>query len=293
MIIKTFAPRRERAKFPLTSNQYVLLMPIGDIHYQTRGWPEEKFKEHIKWGLDRGAYFLGMGEFLDSMSESQRAIVDTLRQEQQETIDDMMREAADNLIYLLRDTAGRWVGAIEGDHRWDFTGASKDDPQSLDQYICRALGADFLGTEGWVRISPGIKGHPEADCLLLAHHGVGNSQTAGGHLNRVEKQVSGFEADIYLMGHSHSKSAAATDRQYLSPANHHYHRTKVLARTGGWLLGYNSSEPLSLNESASRSRGSYVERKALQPSALGGLCIGIGYEEVEDGFYRPTLHYSV
>ena len=111
-------------------------------------------------------------------------------------------------------------------------------------------------------------------------------------LNRLGKISQGFEADIYLMGHSHAKAAAPTDRQYLSPNNHHYHRTKILARTGGWLLGYNSSGPKDLSESPSQSRGSYVERKALTPSALGGLCIGIGYEEVEKGFFRPTLHYS-
>lgn len=293
MIIKTFAPKKSVAKFKLAENQYMLLMPVGDVHYQTRGWPEQKFKDHIAWGLDRGAYFIGMGEFLDSASESQRQVAAQFREETKETLDDLMRESADNLIYLLKETKGRWIGAIEGDHRWDFSSAPAGEPQSLDQYICRALGTDFLGSEGWIRITPGIKGHPEADTLLLAHHGVGGGSTAGGHLNRVEQQVKGFEADVYLMGHSHSKAATAVDRQYLSPSNAHYHRTKVLARTGGWLLGYNSSGPLPLNERPSRSRGSYVERKALQPSALGGAAIGIGYEEVEKGFYRPTLHYSV
>ena len=293
VIIKTFAPKGERQKFKLAAEQYVLVMPIGDVHFGSKGWPEQKFKDHISWGLDRGAYFLGMGEFLDLASDTQRKLMSQLRDSARDELDDLLREQADNLTYLLRGTAGRWVGVLEGDHRWDFMAAGAGDPKSVDQYICQALRADFLGTSAVIRVTPNIAGHPEADTLILAHHGIGSSRLSGGQLHRVEDLLKFFEADVYLMGHSHSKVSAPVDRQYLTPDGVHYHRTKILARTGGWMRGYLSGGVWGLNEPAYESRATYVEHMALPPAAMGGLCFGIGAERIEGSdYYRPTLHYS-
>ena len=102
------------------------------------------------------------------------------------------------------------------------------------------------------------------------------------------------QGDIYLMGHSHAKVAAPIDWQTISPDGIHYHKTKLLARTGSWMKGYQSSKPLDNSALVSKSRGSYIEQKAYTPSALGGLCIGIGFEKIPDSkFYKPAVHLSL
>ena len=188
-------------------------------------------------------------------------------------------------------TKGRWIGMLEGDHRWEY-----QDGTSADQQLCRALQCAFLGDAALIRLEiPGVpKGHPEGDVLIYAHHGIGSSRLQGGHLHRVEDLLKIVEADIYLMGHSHAKVSAPIDQQRVTPDGIHYHRTKIIARTGAWMRGYLSSPPLPLDKPAVESRATYVEKAAYSPAAVGGLCFGVGAEQIEGSdYYRPTLHYSV
>lgn len=290
-LTRTIAPTKQAVPFQLAENQQALVMPIGDVHFATRGWPEHKFRKHIQWGLDRGATFVGMGEMLDFTSYSQRQFTAQLRDGTLQELDDMIRTKAEVLADILKDTKGHWIGMLEGDHRWDL-----QDGTSIDQYLCELMGTAFLGTSALVRLHPksAPKGHPEADTILYVQHGIGTSRTSGGHLNMVDKQVEAVNADIYLMGHSHSKASSANDRIELTPDGVLTHRTVLEARTGAWLRGYYQTQVLDNSEAVSESRGSYVEQKGYRPSALGGLCIGIGYKKITNSvFYRPTIHFSV
>jgi hypothetical protein len=291
MIHLTYKPSAYNPPIPwdLAKNQNMILMPIGDVHFGSKDFPVQHLKDNIQWALDHGCTFLGMGEYLDFTPSSQRQGLGVLRESTREIIDDLITGQANELFEILAPTRGRWIGLLEGDHRWDFVGGN-----SVDQYLCELLGCEFLGTSAMVRISAGVKGHPEADTILYAHHGIGSSRTAGGHLNQVENLLKIIDADIALMGHSHAKVGTTVDRQYISPDNIHYHRSKVIARTGAWLKAYASHGPLPLADPAVNSRGTYAEAKAYQPSALGGICIGIGYERITNSkYYKPALHLSL
>lgn len=277
--------------FELTREQKILLMPVGDIHFGSEKWPEEKMVNHLRWGMDRGATFLGMGDYFDFASFSQRLILKQLRDSSRKEIEGMIELKIQSLLDLIYFTKGHWIGLVEGHHFWEFA-----DGTTSDQRLCKALECEFLGTSGLIRLSYDnvSSHHPEADCIVYLHHGLGAPRTSGGHLNRVEDLLKWIDADIYLMGHSHSKVSSPIDRQYVSPDGIHYHRTKVMARTGGWLTGYVSNGTLGLDEPAWESRGTYVEQKLLMPSAMGGLAFGIGYELISGSkYYRPTIHYSV
>ena len=298
MIIKkiNIQPIEQEIEFILAKNQKIILMPLGDIHYAPDAeFPARKLRQHIEWGLKRGAWFLGMGEYLDFTSASQRKLLHPLRDHQKAIIDGFVLKMVQDIYEILEPSKGRWIGMLEGDHRWEFSSLDLSG-RSADQYLCELLECDFLGTSTFLRLhaKDNLRGHPEADCLVYAHHGIGSSRTQGGHLHRVEDLLKWVNADIYLMGHSHGKVTAPIDRQEISPDGVHYHRTKLIARTGAWLLGYRSKKPQLLTMPAGKSRGTYQEEKAYTPSALGGLCIGIGYEQVKGSrYYRPTIHYSV
>jgi hypothetical protein len=293
MITKTFHVPKKKVEVPfeLVQGQRMLLMPIGDVHYGTKNFPRKRLVDHLRWGMDRGAYFLGMGEYLDLVSFSQRQVLGGLRDSIKEQLDELITAQANEFLNLIDFTKGKWLGLLEGDHRWDFqTGTS------VDQYICKGLRSDFLGTS--TRMSLSFNGspdsHPESDCIVYAHHGIGSSRTQGGQLNQVESLLKVTSADIYLMGHSHGKVAAGIDFQDVTPDGVHYHRTKFVARTGAWLRGYVSHEPISLNLPVIESRGSYIEQRVYTPAALGGLCFGIGYERIDGSkYYRPKIHCSI
>lgn len=270
-----------------TTNQQMILMPVGDVHAYSRGWPQEKFVNHLKWGMDRGATFLGMGEYLDFTSTSQREKLAGLRISCSEELDEMVMEKIMEFADLISFTKGNgnWVGLIEGDHYHEF-----QNRKTTAQVLCEYLGCDYLGDMAMIRIEMNVPGNKLAVCTVVAHHGVGSASTAGGHLNRVEKMAGWLAADIYLMGHSHSKANTAIDMLTFD-GNVLYHRTKLIARTGGWFRGYDSGFPLSLDRPAYESQGSYVEKKAMMPTAIGGIAIDIGYDKVEGcDIYRPTIH---
>ena len=284
-------PLETKVDFLLTENQYMLIAPVGDIHFGSEGFPTAHFRSHLEWCAERGAMFLGMGEYLDFASWSQRNVLMPLRDETKLQIDEMVRDAADEFLQLAEFTKGRWLGMLEGDHRWIFQNGT-----SLDQYLCEKFDCDFLGTSALLRLVPNgnYKGHPEADCILYCHHGIGSSRTQGGHLHRVEDLLKITEADIYLMGHTHAQPAAPIDTMTLTPDGKIVSRKKVIARTGSFMRAYIGHEPLSLDEPAYESRGSYVEQKAYVPASLGGMCIGIGVKQVEGSrYYHPTIHYRV
>ena len=284
-------PTKQKITFELIRDQKALLMPVGDIHWYSTGFPVEKLRTHFQWGMDRGATFFGMGDYLEWAPASQRKLIGPLRDSQKGIIDEFVKRMLDELLDVIGFTKGHWIGLIEGNHRHDFLDSTCD-----GQYLANALGCDFYGTSALMRLHPsGVRSyHHEADTIMFAHHGTGSAITVGGQLVRVERLMEWINADLYLMGHSHSKVNAPVDEQHISPDGVHYHRTKIVARTGGWFRGYLSSTPRPLNSSAMLSRGSYVEEKALMPSSMGGLCIAIGVEQIVGSkYYRPVLHYSV
>jgi hypothetical protein len=264
------------------------LRPIGDIHFGAKEFAEHHFKKNIQWGLDRGAWFLGMGDMTEMLASSQGKVFREFRETVKKEFSELYLKKVDDLVEILAPTKGRWLGMLTGNHTWTF-----EDGTNIEQLLCKKLGCDYFGSMGMIRVQPKKKEHTEASVTVLFHHGLTAPRTSGGNLNMLEQLLRGFEADIYLMGHSHTKVSATFDRLYMSQSGEIYHRTKLIARTGSWFKTYDAQGPLDLNIPAFESMGSYGELKAYTPSSLGGMAIGIGFEEMESGLFRPKIHYSV
>jgi hypothetical protein len=287
----TLKQREQKVQYHLARNQLALLMPVGDVHFGAQDFPQQQFVEHLQWGMDRGAYFLGMGDYLEFAPDSQRKPFTQLRDSTRLKVDMDVRAEAERFCELISFTAGSWIGLIHGNHTWTFM-----DGTCVEQLICGRLGCDYLGTMTMLRLVPeqALAHHPEADTIVVAHHGMGGGQTIGGHLNQPEKMMKFTQADVILMGHSHAKLVGSIDKIMVTPDGKYSHRTTLVARTGAFLKAYAGHEPLPLDAPAYESEGSYVEQKGLMPSSMGGICIGIGVEKIPDSiYYRPILHYSV
>jgi hypothetical protein len=280
---------RPRIKCMLSPEQRYLLVPVGDVHFGSEDWPEEKFLEDIRWAYDRGAYFIGMGDMLDVTPESQRRHALPMRSDTKEIFGNDARAKAARLAEMIRFTRGRWLGMLEGNHRWEF-----QDGTTSDQLLCRLLGCDFLGTMAMVRVVM-EEFHPEGDLVVVLHHGTGGAgSTVGGQLSKPEFLLKWVGADLILMGHSHAKLVGNIDRLHLSPDGKVYSRPTMVARTGAFLKAYAAKDPLPLDEPAYLSRGNYVEEKAMLPNSMGSICFSVGAERIEDSkYWRPVLHYRV
>lgn len=254
----------------------LLLMPIGDVQ-----WAGDKkdvalgmLKRHIQWGVDHNAYFIGMGDYIDFLSPSNRArlrgaeLYDTAMK----VIDKKSEELTEELYDIaLKPSKGKWLGLLEGHHYTQF-----ESGVTTDQLLADRLQAPFLGTSAYIRLLFRRSTLPSVHQILIwAHHGVGGGGRVSAPLNKMDQLSINWDADIYLMGHHHKKVAAPIDyivpvwplrggKPYLS------HRTRIIANTGSFLRGYQEGA-----QHGKVPRGNYVEQKMLSPVSLGGIVITI------------------
>src|SRR3990167_72146 len=95
---------------------------LGDFQYagkKAHGTALTQLKEKIAEEVERGAYFIGMGDYIDFLSPSNRqrlrsaALYDTA----EDVIDEKSMELTQEIFDLaLRPTVGRWLGLVEGHH---------------------------------------------------------------------------------------------------------------------------------------------------------------------------------
>lgn len=238
----------------------VKLAPVGDIQFGAKTVDTGKLERHITYGVEHGWKFLGMGDYLDHFSPSNRKALMSARvglyDSARELLDDAVHERLNKLGMILEPSRGQWINMIGGDHSWDF-----EDGQNADAVLAGALGSPFAPGAAMVHLTVG-------DCplpLKIFHtHGAGSSINATGKTLHLERMVRSFEADIYLMGHSHLKYGVPLDRaETVFHKNKPYlvRRTKILGITGSFMDGY------------ALGTTSYVEEKALAPVPTGGLLI--------------------
>lgn len=260
---------------PAKLNEDILIMPVGDIQWSGRDSEVAMgmLQRHIAWGVERGAYFLGMGDYIDFMSPSNRlrqaqaALYDTALK----TIDDKAHSLVEDLwLKALKPSRGRWLGLLEGHHYHEYR-----DGTTTDQELAKLLDAPFLGSSAFVRLMLQMTKTQRGGVTIWCHHGVGGGITLGAPLNKLERLLAAWEADIYLIGHHHKKVAGPIDRvEMVSGGNgakpRLVHRTKIIACTGSFLKGYGTGD-----KQGGTPRGGYVEQKMLNPVALGGVLLKI------------------
>ena len=133
--------------------------------------------------------------------------------------------------------------------------------------VCEPLGVDFLGSRCFVILRLKSGGKVVGEYSVFAIHGSYNGMRIGGALNRLQDLARIYDADIYLMGHTHSKAFQTEHRIYVEVRNGKYvvvERPTIYALTGGFL------NPHSLETEQ------YFDRNPLPRSVrVGTITIGI------------------
>jgi len=248
------------------------IMPIGDVQFAGGGANDpcdvDRFQRHLEWGMKRGAYFLGMGDYLDTVSPSNRATIKAakLYDSAEDAIIEIMELRLERFQRLVKGTEGRWLGLLEGHHYYDF-----EDGSTTDTRLCKVLKAPFLGDSAFVRLMFKAQGKSRIGCVIWCHHGVGGGRLTSAPLNLLEHVIKAFSADIYLIAHHHKLVGAPIDRVYVNwdrdpPTIEH--RTVIIGCTGSFMRGY-----LQGHKRSGRAQGTYVEQRMLNPTALGGMVV--------------------
>ena len=243
----------------------IYLIPFGDIHRSSPACHEEYWKEFLGWAKKKPrCYFLGMGDYDDLGSASERLILTDkrLHNSTHQTLEVLYLKHTNKFAKDIVFMRGRLLGLIEGNHYGEFQNGA-----TTTQKLCELMGCKYLGVSTFIRLRflPQTKHHTRLSVDVWAHHGRGASRLMGGSLNRVEQMAEAAEADIFLMGHDHKKSIAPTVRfQLMSSPNNgvKLHARKILiGRTGSFLKGYEQGV------------ASYIVDNAMKPCDIGVIKI--------------------
>lgn len=275
MEIATFTPSAV-ASWALPMEE-IRLMPISDIQFGSQDCDADRLKRHVDWGLEHDCHFVGLGDYCDRMSPSNRAAIRAARiyDSVSAAIQEKAEEDLAGLLKILAPTAGKWLGLVSGHHFHDF-----EDGTTTDTRLASALKTRYMGDGvalSLLKLTHTIgkyKYHGYAKVWFT--HGTGAGQKAAAPLNKLENVLTTFYADVYLMGHHHKK--AATKIPFLT-ANiatksgeiRWEARNRVLASTGGFLKGYVAGR----RDHRGIPSGSYVEKGMMNPTALGGVIVYI------------------
>lgn len=254
-------------KYEITAkswNQPLHIIPFGDVHWGARACAEELFIDEISYGKGRtDTWYLGMGDYFDIMSTSERDAISRagLHEATMDDLDDLYRKRADLFMEKIKHTEGRLIGLIEGNHY-----ARLESGITTTQYMCEQLGCKYLGVMTATRLIVKIQGS-SFSYDIIAHHGQGASRLSGGSINRVAQMGEGWDGDLFLMGHDHKSIASREVRCYLdNDAKVGLRiREKVIysARTGAYLRGFIDKRP------------SYNADRANRPLPLGGIQVQV------------------
>ena len=249
---------------PAKYNRTFKLGFFGDVHRDSpnhahRTW--QAFLERARAEPD--TYWIGMGDYVDSGSASERAcITSVLKQLHESTTTDMAILAEAKVELLARELGfmrGRLIGLLNGNHYFEF-----QDGTNTDQKLCAALRCKYLGVSAFIRLTINCSNR----CHTLdiwTHHGKGGARLLGGSINRVDQMREYADADFYVMGHDHKLLAVpATPRLFLHTGNG-ANKMKVcqrqswLVRSGSFLASYEDGKS---NYNVDAARG---------PSSLGNV----------------------
>jgi len=151
------------------------------------------------------------------------------------------------------------IGLLEGNHEDAIRIHSHVDVQ---KNICKKLGVANLGYSCFVKFRfrrMRMKAQPDAHTIKgFFTHGSGWAVTKGAKLNRLQRVMDAFEADIYAIGHMHDIITDNKPYLALDANNNIKQREKVGAVTGCWFRTYTQGV-----------RASYGEKRSYAPSAIG------------------------
>jgi hypothetical protein len=262
-------------------HQPLTLIPAGCLH-----WPIGD-KQLLKAWIERvkkdpRARTILMGDTLDAARTHYRDHLKTYRGDgnSQLALDEWHKRDVEELARLLKPIRDKILAAILGNHYWTYA-----DETNSEQYLCQLLKIPYLGPLGIVRLDfqePSVKSRQTRNQVtIFAHHhgGSAGGRTLGGDVNSLTKQETTFNADVYLLGHTHRRygipetSIGITSRG--EPRVEAY--DKIFVRTGAFYKCFVEDKP-----SVERAHiPTYAELKALRPTNLGWVELTIRFRWIK------------
>jgi hypothetical protein len=237
-------------------SDWFYVVPIGDIHLGNACCDIEKCKEMVNWIKEHdNVWWIGMGDYVDCVNYSDKRFdPSTVDKKYLDNLSNAVPRQIEDVIELLGPIADKCLGLHRGNHEETIRLRYHYD---VMYEMWKAFNVPMLKDSAITRLhfNDG-KGH-RAAFDIFSTHGSAGGRKGGGKINRLEDMIGFYDADVYLMGHSHIKETETKSTIYVDNQMNLKVRKRILAVTGCFLNGY--QEGVS----------SYVEKWGFPPTDTG------------------------
>jgi hypothetical protein len=226
-------------------NEPFYIIPFGDIHRESEAFAHEEWEQFLAYAKKKkNTYFFGMGDFTDGCSTSERQILANagMHDSTKATMKGVYRGVVKTLVNELSFMKGRIIGMLGGNHFYEL-----ENGENTDHVLAHSLGAKYLGCTALVRLNIILGNKKSTHLDIFANHGKGGGRTVGATFNAIEDMQKVADADIYVMGHTHSKGTMPSFPRMRLVQNGNdgvtvRARQPFLGRTGSFLKTYENGK---------------------------------------------------
>lgn len=233
----------------------IRLKPLGDVHYGHLLCDIQAFKKYL--ASDPEAYFIGLGDMLDSIVCTDKRYSKAMDSTKDEGIID---EQINDMAGILEPYKERIIGLGEGNHERTICKYGTNPTKRL----AALLGVPSLGYTWICKLLLSENSSRTRTVLVYGNHGWGGgSRTQGASITKYSRTLNYYQCDIFLFGHDHRLQ---TDRiEQLGIAG-----TKLIAKPKHIAICGTFLKTISHDDIPS-----WAETKGFQPARIGAPTISI------------------
>ncbi len=249
----------------LNDSNPVVIYLFADTHIGNPGFNEKLLRKHIQMCKEEDAYWIHLGDWCEAISPKDRRF--DVRGNTGTIISQYMRAIEifgpikDKCLAILTGNHDEKIATTHGDHVG---------------MIAQVLGLPYLGYMGFINLGVwhnNVSRSPNYNYIILAHHGGGYGTTIGASANNLQKMSGKFEANLYMVGHTH-KYLSHEDTKIMVKGRGMIHKPRHYIQCPSYFNSYRESDP------------NYVHKKAYQPNPVGCIRVEI-YRR--DGRLIPSI----
>lgn len=228
-----------------------ILIPFGDLHYGSKYCNVKSIQEWLSWIADsKDTFVFLMGDLMESATAYCSPDGAVFEQ------DMFAQEQFDKLVEMIKPIKSKVLGAVASNHEARFFKLGGLD---VSKMMCDRLDIPYFGEAAFLNVSVGNNSYK-----IYALHGASNSVSPTGKMTSLYRFLSYIDADVFMMGHTHSKEFREvpyfTLSQSRSPLRDTgiYKRKRALVLTGSFL-----------------DYGGYAALRGLPPQTMGTVRISL------------------
>ena len=268
-------------EIPISASEPVTIVPISDLHVGNSAHDTDLFRKTIRWIKKKGAYTILLGDQIDAISQADRRFEnDSIAEEFKSDLDNLHHAQTRSVIRSMKPVQDHILGVMAGNHEHTVKKRYSYDSAAI---IADELTIPLLADPSWVRLRLARNSTSKHHIDMLCSHGlfVGGGKKYGSKVNNMRDLAAGFDADIYLGGHSHTLFHVSDIGMSISPYGKILEKRRHFINTGSFQRTYINND-----------KDSWASRKLFMPNRTGCARIDI-YLKKHGTAYKTDIHVRI